>query len=173
MSKKKRSAKSKILAKANRFSFTQLFIFAVLFAAVGGLVVWKSLAATVSSISLDQANPVYGQQITLTAVYPSEARKKIGTRQSNQPQINVICNQNGATVYYRVGGVAKETNLSGGWWQGESGLFTLGGNTSVGNNTYSWPSGPATCTGFSGYFTTDSTKALYWHSLASVDFQIN
>jgi len=172
MANRKRTNK-KLLKKVDRFSFPQLYLIAVAFAIVGSFALWKSLAATTSSVVVDQPNPQYGQQITLTAVYPSAARKKIGRRQMFQPQINLSCIQNATTAYYQISSAAKETNLGGGWWQGTSGTFTLGGNTSVGNNSYSWPGGSADCTGFSGYFTTDSTSALYWHSLGSVSFHVN
>lgn len=172
MAKSKKSKSKKLISKSSLWSRNGL-IFVLIFGAIGGAILWKTLAATSSSIVVDQPSPQFGQQITLTAIYPSEARKKIGRRQMFQPQINLSCQQNGAVVYYQVSGPGKETNLGGGWWQGTSGLFTLGGNSSVGGRSYSWPSGPATCSGFSGYFTTDSTSALYWHTLATVDFQVN
>jgi hypothetical protein len=160
--------------KAQKKLFTwKAWLFILIFSVVGGLVLWKTFATSTGSITVSNPNPVYGDKVTLTAVYPSAARKKIGRQQMVQPQIDLDCYQTSSsgtsTVYYQVRSPATEVNLGNGWWQGTTLQFTLGGNTSVGDRQYSWPSGPATCDGFVGYFV---GKDLVWTSVASVNFNV-
>lgn len=121
------------------------------------------------SISIDEPAPTFGQTVTFTAVYPSAARKKIGTRQKVQPQIDVYCSQNGTLVYWQVTSMQSEQNLGGGWWQGETGSVLLGG---VSNMGLAWGAGAADCEAVVGYYTTDQTGALYWHDVADEGFTV-
>ena len=162
----------KIRVEKKLFTWKAAF-FILIFGVVGGLVLWKTFAATTGSITVSNPNPAYGEKVTLTAVYPSDARKKIGRQQMVQPQINLTCSQTSSsgssTVFYQVSSPATEVNLGNGWWQGTTLPFTLGGDTSVGGRQYSWPSGPASCTGFVGYFV---TKDLIWTPVANVTFNV-
>ena len=126
-------------------------------------------AAFSPSISINQPTPKLNDSITFTATYPSVARKKIGTRQKVQPQVDVYCSQAGATVYWQVTSMATEQSLGGGWWQGTTGSVTLGGLSNMG---LEWTSGGADCSVVIGYYTTDQTGALYWHEVAQQNFTV-
>ncbi len=112
----------------------------------------------------------YGSSITVTATYPSAARRKIGRQQMVQPQINVGLYQtvDGVTslVFFVVSWPADEENLGGGWWRGTTPPIPLGGPSRA---DVSWDDGAAFGSAWCGYFT---DKTLDWHTVASVELQV-
>lgn len=133
---------------------------ALLAVAAGG----STAVAPASSLAVSPVSPVFGDTVTLTAVYPGEARKKVGRQQMNQPQIGVYCYQSGTLVWAAFTSPGDETNLGGGWWTGTASV-TLGGT----GNGYTWTGGAASCFGLLGYYT---TKDLIYQQLASVSFDV-
>jgi hypothetical protein len=121
------------------------------------------------SIILLQSAPRFGDSINFTEVYPKEATRKIGQRQRVQPATQVDCYQNGTHVYSQVTGAVSETQNGDGTVTGITGFLTLGGT----RNELSWTGGAASCSAILYYFTTDSSKQLYFHLLAQISFQIS
>ena len=98
---------------------------------------------TEASVTLNQPNPVYGDTVTFTLVYPREAQGQGRTPQfPDQPNIQVDCFQ-GATQVAREGNSAiKSTriNLGGGWYTAQSGPIQLREA-----QEFIWPPSAASC----------------------------
>ena len=100
-------------------------------------------APLTASVTLNQSNPVYGQTVTFTEVYPREAQGNGRTPQfPDQPNIQVDCYQ-GATQVARESTVTiKSTrqNLGGGFYTAQSSSITL-----TQSHEFTWPPSPAFC----------------------------
>ena len=100
-------------------------------------------ATLTSSVTLNQPNPVYGDTVTFTEVYPREAQGRGRTPQfPDQPNIQVDCFQ-GATQVAREGTITiKSTrqNLGGGFYTAQSGPIQLREA-----QEFTWPPSPASC----------------------------
>lgn len=116
------------------------------------------------SITLDQPNPVYGQSVTFTAVYPKEASRKVGRQQQVNPAVQVDCSQNGVHVFTANGGYVNDTRLPSGELTGVSGPIQLG----VLSNENTWTGGAASCSAALYYFGHDELI----HVLAEIHFEV-
>jgi hypothetical protein len=97
-----------------------------------------------SSLTLNEANPVFGQDITFTAIYPTDAAQTPKrTQQHYNPQIQVDCYQDGVHVYTINQSMDTKTRISGGWIS-ITYPITL---SQYGYNGHYWTSGGATCVG--------------------------
>src|SRR5581483_6509707 len=94
-----KTAKQKLIKRARRFSVSQLIIFALIFAGVGGYVIYKSFAiAEVSHIGGSYRNPLRG----VTNV--------------NASRIDQGVDYSGTGPVYALGdGVVETSTNSGGW----------------------------------------------------------
>ncbi len=103
----------------------------------------RLLAVGPESISLDQAQPVtWGETLTFTGVYTTAEKKDFPPRIYN-PVLAVSCNSGSRSAAIQFG---HETNLGGGWWQGDFGYIILAG------------SGPDTCTAFLEFTDSNGTS---------------
>jgi hypothetical protein len=120
--------------------------FTIGFEVAGGALPTASITASDSWVSA-------GEQVTFTAVYPAEARKKVGQRQPFNPIVAVGC-ANPVTNL-----IADEHSLGGGWWEGVTLPITL--------------VTPGTCSISLGYFAkTDSNGCCVWHRLAGTTVEV-
>lgn len=137
----------------------------LLWAVVAGLVGFiPTSAAADSSITLDQPNPVYGQSITFTAVYPKEATRKVGRQQMWNPAVQVDCYQANVRVFTANNAFVKDQHLATGELTGVSGPIILG----VLANENTWTGGAASCSGTLYYFGHDELI----HVLAQTPFEV-
>jgi hypothetical protein len=129
-------------------------------AVVWGAALSGVASATDASITLDQAAPVYGSQVTFTEVYP----KVYSGRQPqypNQPSTQLDCYQSYVRVWSDHGWTTNKTSLGQGWWESVAGPFTLGG-------VNGWTGGAASCHATLYYF--DGGGVL--HTLAVTQFEV-
>jgi hypothetical protein len=132
---------------------------------VGGMVLAVlTTAHSVSSITLDQPNPVYGQTVTFTGVYPKEASRKVGRQQQWNPAVQVDCSQNGVHVFTANNVYVQDTHLPSGELTGVSGPIQLG----VLSNGNTWIGGAASCDAALYYFGHDQLI----HVLAEIQFEV-
>jgi len=75
-------------------------------------------SSTVSSVTVDQAQPAWGQPLSFTVVYPSAAKKDWPPRIYN-PTLAVSCTGGWRAASFQASGQSKASNLGGGWWQSD------------------------------------------------------
>jgi hypothetical protein len=112
-----------------------------------------------SSLVLDQPNPVYGQSITFTAVYPKEATRRVGTKQHWNPQVQVDCSQSGVRVFTQNQIMVKDQQAGDGMLTSKTYPIVLSGQ--------SWTGGAASCDAALYYFGHDELI----HVLAEIQFE--
>lgn len=101
----------------------------------------RPAAAFTSSITLNQANPTYGDIVDFTSVYPKEAHGRGRNPQfPNQPNVQVECYQGSTLVAREFATTADETRIGNGWYRGLSAPIIL----SQAHGT-PWDGGPADC----------------------------
>ena len=102
-----------------------------------------TLSTFTSSVTLNQPNPVFGQAVTFTEIYPQDAAKQSRQPQyPNNPNTQIDCYQNGLYVAQFFTIVADKTKITGGW-QGVTYPVTLSAPPS--NGRPGWTSGGADC----------------------------
>jgi hypothetical protein len=132
---------------------------------VAPLLLLAQPAAAESSIMLDQPNPVYGQTVTFTAVYPKEATRKVGRQQQWNPAVQVDCYQGGVWVFRGNNAFFKDEHLPSGELTGVSGPIILG----AAGNENTWTEGAASCVATLFYFGHDELI----HVLAQTAFEVS
>jgi len=133
-------------------------------ALLGMMLMAAKPVAGASSITLDQPNPVYGQSVTFTAVYPKEASRKVGRQQQVNPAVQVDCSQAGVHVFTANNGYVNDTRLPSGELTGVSGPIQLGAVF----NENTWTGGAASCSAALYYFGQDNLI----HVLAEIQFEV-
>jgi hypothetical protein len=161
MAKKKQS----YLKQKKSFSGSQILLFTVVFAAVGAVAIWQSLAAphnggggggkpgggggTISMKMVTDQNadglPNYGDTVTFS----------VSTSASPYPSVVTNCSQNGTVVYTHSGGFYPTYPWP--WAQN----FTL--------SSTAWTSGAADCTA-QLYYQNNKGSSVY---LSSLNFHVN
>jgi len=117
-------------------------------------------AHSASSLVLDQPNPIYGQSITFTAVYPKEATRRVGTKQHWNPQVQVDCSQAGVHVFTQNQIMVKDQQAGDGMLTSKIYPIVLSGQ--------SWTGGAASCDAALYYFGHDELI----HVLAEIQFDV-
>jgi len=112
-----------------------------------------------SSLVLDQPNPVYGQSITFTAVYPKEATRRVGSKQHWNPKVQVDCSQSGVRVFTQNQIMVKDQQAGDGMLTSKTYPIVLSGQ--------SWTGGAASCDAALYYFGHDELI----HVLAEIQFE--
>lgn len=121
---------------------------------------------TTSSVVLNQPSPKFADSVNFTAIYPKEATRKVGTRQHENPVIQVDCYQAGSHVFSDRVVFPTESVNNDGTLTGISTFIALGPAT---KNELSWTSGAASCNVTLYYFGQD----LLTHILASTSFEVS
>lgn len=134
-----------------------------------GILLSLSLASPVlafdSSLTLNQTNPVFGQDITYTAIYPTEAAQTPKRSQQHyNPQVQTDCYQFGVLVMSTQTVMDTKQKLTGGW---KSITYSLNLSAGPRNELPGWTSGGATC-GANLYSYQDGVLTIWAHT----DFEV-
>lgn len=125
-----------------------------------------------SSLTLNESNPVVLQNVTFTAIYPSEAARQSRQPQyPDQPSIQVDCSQTIDSVTTRImSGHAfidpKQKQKIRGGWLGVTYPLNLSAN---GGNGFYWQSGAASCNAILYSFDVNNVG----HVWATVPFEVS
>lgn len=121
-------------------------------------------AAADPALTLNQPNPVYGDTVTFTGTYPSEARRKVGKQQAVNPNVDVGCYQNNIRVFHQITSFPDERSNGDGTWTGTTGQVALAG----------WDGQPAHCYGTLYYFYKDGSPhgGLILTVVATTEFDV-
>ena len=155
--------KQNYLKKKQSFSGAQVLLFVLLFAGVGAVAIWQSLAAPHNggkggggTIALNLP-PFTDKNSDGQANFDDIVNFSISTTATSQPYVNMQCFQNGVKV-------------SEGWrayYEGSldwpNGIFGLNGGQ--------WASGAADCTAYLKYYTGKGKNP--WVTLTSTNFHVN
>lgn len=141
----------------------------LLFAFLLSLLIAIPVNAIDYTLTVNQTNPVFGQDVNFTATIPQEA-----TRQSHNPQFHdnpytqVNCYQNGVQVFSESAIVLTKVKDPVGY-KITTTFINLSAN---GGNGLLWTSGAATCQAVEVYFTQNKDGSVQANTLGYTTFNV-